>query len=146
MADEHEVEDIIQRMGSLFEILGKSPVTGKVLGLLYFKGGLTQEQLKNELGCSLSAVSQAMNYLKNIGLIVSEKGEDRKKRYRIEFSKQRIKGAIEKFIFFGLNPMINFLDEKERKIKDNGLKQKAKAMRKAYAGFKEKFANLHLLE
>ena len=103
---------------------------------------LFQEEIKYNIGCSLSAVSQSMTYLKNIGLIKAEKGEGRKKKYSIEFSKEKIKNALEKFIFFGLNPMINFLEEKENKIGNNETKEKTKNLRKMYSGFRDKFTKL----
>ena len=137
-----EIQDIIDMLGRFFEKRGLSSAIGKVFGVLHFKGPLTQEELKEIIGCSLSAVSQAISFLKNLTLVAAEKGEGRKKFYKTACSEKNLSNILQNVLIFEIEPMINLLNEKEKSTSNSEIKEKTKNLKNIYLNAKGKLSKI----
>ena len=125
MKDDEIVEEIIDEFGIISERMGFSDITGKIWATLYFKGQMTQEQLKNKLNCSLSLISQSLNILENCGMMDVSKKEGRKKMYSAEFSIAKARKALlENTLRLKIEPMNDLLQSRMGQVSDKELKNK----------------------
>jgi DNA-binding transcriptional regulator GbsR (MarR family) len=124
------VDELVLEIGRSSERWGLSSVLGQVWGTLYFKGEMTQEKLKQELGIGLSSISQSIRVLESLGFISPYKKEGRKKVYKAELSKDTIGKIFENLIRFELTPMVSLLQSRKEKVDDKALKEKINSLQK----------------
>ncbi|MBW3016741.1 hypothetical protein KY316_00060, partial [Candidatus Woesearchaeota archaeon] len=124
-------EELVREAGRASARLGLPSVLGQVWGTLYFKGGMTQEQLKNELGIGLGSVSQSISTLENLGFISSLKRIGRKKVYEADFSPQIINKLVEDALMFEITPINSLIESRLPEIKDRELKKKSEELNKS---------------
>lgn len=131
---EDVVKEIINELGEVSRRWGFQKSPGLIWGFLYFEGQATQEKIAKELKLSSSQVSQALNLLLNIGLISVSKKEKRKNVYKAELSLKKIKRKIlENSLHFGIEPMINLLNAKQREAKSKDTGSKIKNLKNFYS-------------
>jgi DNA-binding transcriptional regulator GbsR (MarR family) len=95
---------------------------------------MTQEQLTEELGCSLSAVSQSLTILEKVGLIHISGKTGRKNIYSAESSLQNMKkNHVENVLRFYIEPICSLLNSRIDDIKDKELKKKVTELRNFYS-------------
>jgi DNA-binding transcriptional regulator GbsR (MarR family) len=136
--DQDIINEISGELGRAFDMFGLQGEIGRVWSTLYFKGSMTQEQLKEELGCSLSAVSQSLTILEKVGLIHISGKTGRKNIYSAESSLQSMKkNHVENVLRFYIEPICSLLNSRVDDIKDKELKKKVIELRNFYskAGF-----------
>jgi len=122
--------ELVKESGRCSERLGLPSVLGQVWGMLYFKGGMTQAQLKKELGIGLGSVSQSIKTLGSLGFISSPKKEGRKKVYEAEFTTGIINRFLENALRHEISPMTSLLESRIPEIADKKMKQKAEELNK----------------
>ncbi len=66
-------EILIQNFEMMFKARGMSPAHGRVFGVLYLNGKLTQKGLAEDTGYSVPAVSVALDELTRVGLVSKHK-------------------------------------------------------------------------
>jgi DNA-binding transcriptional regulator GbsR (MarR family) len=123
--------ELVGESGRCSEKLGLPSVLGQVWGTLYFKGGMTQEQLKKELGIGLGSISQSIKTLEHLGFISSPKKEGRKRVYEANFSTEIISRFIENALRHEIQPMSSLLESRIPVISDKKLKHKADELNKS---------------
>ncbi len=123
------IDEIISNLGNVTEKFGLNPATGIVFGTLYFYGNKTQEQLKDELGSSLSSISQALTILEAFGFVKTEKSEKqgRKKLYSANIEKSN--NVLENLMRFNIQPLSALIESREKDVKDKEVKLKLKLLR-----------------
>ena len=124
------INELIQEAGRSSERWGLSSVLGQVWGTLYFKGEMTQEELKKELGIGLSSISQSIKVLENLGFISPIRKKGRKRVYKADFSTQQISKIFENMLRFELKPMISLLESRKEQVEDKKLKEKINNLQK----------------
>ena len=134
---EKTADEIINELGRSSERWGLSAVLGQVWGTLYFKGEMTQEKLKNELGIGLSSISQSIKVLENLGFISPFKKEGRKKVYSADLSPLLLGKILEKLITFELRPMISLLQSRKEQAESKNLKDKINTLQKNMEEFEK---------
>jgi|GEM_PF-1771268 len=144
VSDETIVGEIIEEMSDLYEIMGIHKILTKVWLKLYFGEDKTQDELKKELKCGLSSISQAINTLEKFGLICVSGKKGRKNVYSAEKSFNKIKRKkIEAILRFHVEPMANLLNSKMDSVSDKDLKERMKELKNAYS-YAGKMMNLFL--
>lgn len=134
MVDSEIVKEIINEVGNSTKSWGFSPIIGQAWMLLYFKGEKTQNELRKELSCSLSAVSQAMSVLENFGMIHITGKQGRKKIYSAEESFSKIKrNKMEAMLRFYINPMADLLSNRVDEVKSKETKAKVTELKNVYS-------------
>jgi DNA-binding transcriptional regulator GbsR (MarR family) len=130
MADNEVISEIIEEMGKVAETLGLPTVTAKAWTTLYFKGDMTQEQLKNELRCGLSTISQSLKLLEKLGLVNTFNKDGRKNIYCAENSFDKIKRKkLEAILLYAIDPMTSMLNNRIDLITNKETKNKAKELK-----------------
>ena len=124
------IEELIQEIGRSSERWGLSTVLGQVWGTLYFKGEMTQDRLKKELGIGLSSISQSIKVLENLGFISPIRKEGRKRVYKAHFSPQQLGKIFENLLRFELKPMVSLLQSRKKQVQDKELKEKISNLQK----------------
>jgi DNA-binding transcriptional regulator GbsR (MarR family) len=89
-------ELLLQNFEMLFKARGMSPVHGRVFGVLYLNGVLSQRQLAQETGYSVPAVSVALDELKRVGLV--SWGKATGKRERVYKAEHDLTAVFRKFL------------------------------------------------
>ncbi|MBW2995312.1 hypothetical protein KY312_03090 [Candidatus Woesearchaeota archaeon] len=117
-------EELIKEIGRSSERWGLSSVLGEVWGTLYFKGEMTQEELRKQLGIGLSSISQSIKVLESLGFISPIRKQGRKNVYKADFSTQQFGNIFEKLVRFELTPMISLLASRKDQAADKNLKEK----------------------
>lgn len=134
MSDENIINEIIEEMGNLLGEMGFPPITTKAWAILYFKGNRTQDELKKELKCGLSSVSQAINVLEKFSIIYISGKDGRRNVYSAEQSFKKIKRKkMEALLMFHIEPMKNLLDKRTEMINNKELKGKVKELKNMYS-------------
>lgn len=134
MADEEIINEIIEEMGKSISTIGLPPVTAKAWATLYFKGEMTQEQLKEELNCSLSMISQSLNLLEKLGLVNTYNKQGRKNIYCAETSFDKIKRKkMELILVYCIEPLVNIMNSRIDQINNKETKTKVKEIKDAYS-------------
>ena len=129
--DADELNYIIESLGMLSKELWLSPIPGKILGELYFKGDATQDELRNKLNCSLSAISQGLSLLEVLGKIRVAKKDGRKSVYTTNFDDaNKQKSRIKTIMRMKTELFDDALAQGEEKIKDKETINKIKDLRK----------------
>jgi DNA-binding transcriptional regulator GbsR (MarR family) len=132
--DQEIVGEISEELGRACGMLGLPGDIGKVWSNLYFKNSMTQEQIKEEVGCSLSAVSQSLNFLEKIGLIYISGKAERKNIYSAETCISKIKrNHMENALRFYINPVCDLLASRIEDISDKELKKKVANLKNFYS-------------
>ncbi len=131
MGDKEIILSMTKEIGDTFDKFGFPRLIAEIWTLLYFKGDMTQDELKKELSCSLSSISQSLKILENLGSVEISKKEGRKNVYSAQDSvkktmKKRM-GNIDRYL---LDPMIQILNENESEIKNKELQSKIINMKK----------------
>jgi DNA-binding transcriptional regulator GbsR (MarR family) len=135
MDDETVINEIIEEIGNLLGEMGFPPITTKAWAILYFKGNKTQNELKKELKCGLSSISQAINVLEKFGIVYISGKDGRKNIYSAEKSFKTIKRKkMEALLMFHIDPMKNLLDKRIEMISNKELKDKVKELKNMYSG------------
>lgn len=130
MNDEEIVNDITSELGKACDLMGMHGPIGKVWSILYFKGTKTQEDIKNELNCSISSVSQSLSFLEKVGMIYASGKIGRKNVYSAELDIKKVKrNQMENALRFYINPMQDLLSSRISMIKDKELKNKINHMK-----------------
>lgn len=130
MAEQEAINEIIDELGISFENFGFPKAIGTVWGTLYFKGDMTQEELRKELDCSLSAVSQSLNILEKLGSVYISDKSGRKKVYSANDSlKKTMKKRMDNLNRLFLQPMIDTINENEKLIHTKELKNKTNTLK-----------------
>jgi DNA-binding transcriptional regulator GbsR (MarR family) len=133
-SDQEIVREISEEMGRACDMLGLSGDIGRVWSSLYFKNSMTQEQIKEEAGCSLSAVSQSLNLLEKVGLIYISGKSGRKNIYSAETSISKVKrNHMENILRFYINPLYDLLSNRVDEISDKELKKKVINLKNLYS-------------
>lgn len=133
-SDQEIVREISEEMGRACDMLGLSGDIGRVWSCLYFKNSMTQEQIKEEIGCSLSAVSQSLNILEKVGLIYVSGKSGRKNIYSAETSINKVKrNHMENILRFYVNPLCDLLSKRVDEISDKELKKKVTNLKNLYS-------------
>lgn len=134
MEDRDIADEIIEELGDMWSQFGIHPSVGKIWGLLYLKGSMTQDQIKKEIGSSLSQVSQSLHILESLGPVKKTDKKGRKSVYSAETSLKKIcRKKIETALRFYINPMHDLLSSREKEIKDKKLKKKVGSMKNKYS-------------
>ncbi len=134
VADDEIIQEIVEQVGSSTKKWGFSPIIGEAWMLLYFKGEKTQDDIKNDLGCSLSSVSQALSVLESFGMVHVSDKKGRKKVYRAEESFSKIKRKkMEVVMRFYINPMTDLLSSRIDDVSDKKTKAKVKELKNMYS-------------
>ena len=129
--DSEEIDYIIESLGMISKEVWLSPLPGKILGELYFKGNATQDELKERLNCSLSAISQGLALLQILGKIKVAKKEGRKSMYTTCLDNTNIqKNQIRSIIRIKTELFDDALAQGEAKIKDKDAVNKIRELRK----------------
>ena len=136
MNEKDTVEELIERLGSISEKIGLSSTIGIVWGTLYFKGSKTQQELKQELGVGLSAISPSITFLETVGLVSKGGKKGRKKVYSAEVKSKN--NFLENFSMFQINPTIDLLKNRIGGVKDGGLKKKVNELSSAFTDLNKK--------
>jgi DNA-binding transcriptional regulator GbsR (MarR family) len=124
------VDELIQEVGRSSERWGLSSVLGQVWGTLYFKGEMTQDRLKTELGIGLSSISQNIKVLESLGFISAFRKEGRKRVYKADFSVLQINKLFESLLRLELKPMISLLQSRKDAVQNKNLKDKINNLQK----------------
>ena len=125
MKDEEIMLEVIDEFGLVSERMGFSDITGKIWAILYFKGNMTQEQLKKEFNCSLSLISQSLNMLEHLGFVEICEKEGRKKVYSAQFSINKARRKLlENTLRHKLEPICNLLQSRLNLVSNKELKTK----------------------
>jgi DNA-binding transcriptional regulator GbsR (MarR family) len=133
-SDQDTIREISEEMGRACSMFGLQGDIGRIWSTIYFKGSMTQEQIKDELGCSLSSVSQSLNLLEKNGLIYISGKTGRKNIYSAESSAQKIKrNHIENVLRYYINPISDLLNSRADEIKDKELRKKVTELKNFYS-------------
>lgn len=134
MTDKEVIEEIIEETGRSYAVWGFSPVFGRIWAALYLKGDMTQEELKKELNCALSSISQSLNMLEAFGLIQVSDKQGRKNVYSVERSFQKIhKKKMENALRLTIDPMASLLSARENLITNKDTKSRVKELKNVYS-------------
>ena len=134
MTDDEIIQEIVDQVGSSTQKWGFSPIIGETWMLLYFKGERTQDELKNELGCGLSSISQALSVLEGFGMVHISHKIGRKKVYSAEESASKIsRKKMEVVLEFYINPMINLLSNRMEDVSNKETKNKIKELKNMFS-------------
>ncbi|PIN70196.1 hypothetical protein COV93_02485 [Candidatus Woesearchaeota archaeon CG11_big_fil_rev_8_21_14_0_20_43_8] len=134
MPDKEIIQELTDEFGRVMEFMGLPPVTGRMWAILYFKGEMTQEALKEELGCALSSVSQSITILENFNLIYVSGKDGRKKIYSTETDFNKIKRKkLEAMVRHVIEPLTGLCKSRVDDVKDPDVKTKIGNLHKVYS-------------
>lgn len=120
-----EIKEISFEIGKIYQNIGMPSHAGQIWGLLYLKGDMSQDQIRKELNCGLSSVSQSLSLLEHMGSIEIVGKTNRKNIYRAESSMIKTrKKMMENMLKSLVEPMVTLLDKESREIRDKKLKTK----------------------
>lgn len=129
MSDSEVIGQIIDELGRMTETFGLSKVSGQIYGVLYFYGDMNQDDITKNLSVSLSQVSQGLNTLEKLGLVIFSSKNGRKRVYSAEQSFMKVKRRfLENTLLFRFDPMANFLSSRTSEVKNPLLKQKVETL------------------
>ncbi|MBW2992532.1 hypothetical protein KY345_04915 [Candidatus Woesearchaeota archaeon] len=144
MNDEEIVKEITDEIGKASDMMGLHGPIGGAWSILYFKGPKTQDDLKKEIKCSLSSISQALSLLEKTGMVYVSGKVGRKNVYSAELDVKKVKRKqMENALRFYVNPMYDLLSSRVSMIKDKELKDKVSNM-KGFFGKMGFFLNIIL--
>ena len=134
MKDQEITEEIIEEFGKSLQMLGFSSILGKAWMTLYLNGQKTQDELRKELGCGLSSISQALTTLENLGLVYISDKNGRKKIYRAESSFKTIRrNKMERLLHYYIEPVSKMLDSRADQVSDKTIKEKIKNLKSEFS-------------
>jgi len=138
------IKEIIFEIGKIHKNWGLPHPAGEIWALLYLKGNMTQEQIKKELNCSLSSISQCLTLLEKSGLIKTAGKKGRKTIYKAETSIIKTKiNSLEIMLRTHIQPMIYFLESEIKSIQDKKLIERLTYLKINYQNAQE-FMNFML--
>ncbi len=117
----------IDKLGRITKRWGPGEPNGRILGTLFFsETPLTQKQIAEKTGYTLSLVSPGLKYLESNNFVVKKRGEGKEKLYEANISfTEGFKLFIRQFLEKDIKPLIAELEnykprskEKEKQIKN----------------------------
>lgn len=134
MSDQDIIDEIITEMGKAFEFEGYKPLIGEVWATLYFKGEMTQEELKKELNAGLSSISESLKTLQNLGniKIINKRGRRRVYSAETNFHEIILK-RLDNAIRYHFEPINSLLNNKISSINNKDTKNKAVILKSRYS-------------
>ncbi len=128
-----EIREISFEIGKIYQNLGMPNYAGQIWALLYLKGNMSQDEIKKELNCGLSSVSQCLALLEHMGAIEIIGKTGRKKIYRAESSMLKTrKKMLENMLKNLVEPMVSLLDKELKEVTDNKIKKKIQELENHY--------------
>jgi len=130
MSDKEVINKLTRNIGKVYTQFGFSEIIGQVWTILHFTKPLTQSEIKKELNCSLSAVSQALKLLEKVGAVKETGKKGRQKLYTVEPSLRQInKKKMELALNSIIIPINEHLENALKEAKDKELKEKIKKLK-----------------
>jgi DNA-binding transcriptional regulator GbsR (MarR family) len=144
MGEKEAIQNLIEEFGKGGERFGFPAVLGKVYATLYLKGDMTQDELKIDISCANSIISQSLAVLENCGAVKVVGKDGRKNKYAavIEF-KDILHTVLKNKIIFQIDPFLDVVDKNYGEIKDEETRKKVEGLRKRFDYIK-KMAGLML--
>lgn len=134
MSDEETVKEIIEELGTAFEIWGFKPILGQIWAALYFNGEMTQDELKKNRGVGLSTISDALATLLQLGSIKITKKKGRKNVYSAETNFHEImRKRMDTALRYHIEPINSLLNNKVATITNQETKNKVSALKNRYS-------------
>ena len=128
-----EIKEIVFEIGKIYQNMGMPSYAGQIWSLLYLKGDMSQDEIRKQLNCGLSSVSQSLTLLEHMGSIEIINKIKRKNIYRAESSMIKTrKKMMENMLTLLIEPMVSLLDKESKEITDKKLKIKILELKDHY--------------
>lgn len=116
--------EFIHRLGRLTSQWGLGEPVGRIWGVLLFENKpLTQDEIKEKTGYSVSLISTNLTLLHNLGFVVTIGKRGRKKLYRVTASLvDAFQRFLKNFVEIELTPTIELLSRDLDEFKDRKIK------------------------
>ena len=108
---------LINSAGKIAAQWGLAEPVGRVLGALQLsESGLTQSEIAQKTGYTLSLVSPSLSTLHSLGFVASKRGENRKKVYSSKVTLAQVMSRMfEKFIYNDIKPIVEIMEQLDKK-------------------------------
>lgn len=133
--------EAISRIASVISRLGLGRSIATILATLLIRGPLTQSEIANLTGYSVSSVSSSLSVLEKLGLVTAIRKAGRKRLYSVVGSfKDLIGRLLENYVYHQLAYTVKFLESNISKFNSKSKKNIEKIVNE-YRKIRRGFAN-----
>ena len=131
MLEKEAVQNIINEIGDSIARWGLPKHVGLIYGTLYVKGDMTQDQLKEEIGCSNSRISESLTVFEKFGIVKISGKDGRKNVYSaVTSTKEILKKAMRNKMEYEFNPFLEVVKDNYDSIENKERKERVSKLKK----------------